>query len=148
MAQERSASSPQKLRFGLHIHIYVVVTVVLLCAAVFVSAGLFAYRDGNETAAWLAAASGLVVFGAFLGLVAKYCSSETLSYWDGIRLASHYASIGVGTFSFIFSLFCITASVVVTTFLTLFGVVTNNRPYAQRGYLKWLQVLSKCRMHQ
>jgi hypothetical protein len=148
MAQDSSASAPKKLRFGLHVHIYVVVTIVLLCAAAFVSAGLFAFRDGNETAAWLGAISGLVVFGALLGLVAKYCSSEAISFLDGIRLIAHYMSIGVGIFSLLFSFVCITASIVVAALLTLVGVVTINRPFAQRGYLWWLQALSKHRMYQ
>ena len=147
MAQDTS-SPRQRLRFGLHIHLYVGATILLLCVGVCIASGRFAAGDGDSSAAWLGAGSGLVLFAALLGLVAKYCTSEVLSYWDSIRLVSYYMSIGIGAFSLLFSFFFITAFILISSVLTLIGVVTNNRRFVQGQILRFLEALSKYRMHQ
>ena len=132
----------------MHIHVYVCVTILILGVATFLASGLFAFRDGNSIAAWFGAGSGLIVFGAVLGLVARYSGSEVLSYWDGLRLAAHYVSVGIGAISLAFSFFFVSVAIVLSVLFTLIGVVTNNRRLAQQRFLDYLKALSKHRMYQ
>jgi hypothetical protein len=147
MAQEPS-SQRQELRFGLHVHIYVILTFVLLFAASLFLAGSFGFREESAAATFMAAVSGPVIFGAVLVMVARYCGSEVLSYWDGLRLVSHYLSMGVGALSLAFSFAGISIAIVLSMLFTLIGVVTNNRRLAQQRFLDFLRLVSKHRMYQ
>jgi len=147
MAQDTPEERP-KLRFDLHIHFYVGATIVVLCLVVFVVSALLAGGADNDRAFLLGGASGLAIFGALLGLVGRYCTSPSIAYWDGLKLASYYVSIGVGGMSMILSFFVVTAVILVTSALSLVGLITGNRGLAQRTYVLVLNFLGEHRMYQ
>jgi len=147
MAQEPS-SPRQKLKFGLHVHVYVFLTILLLGLGVSMLAGTASGHGQNQNATLVGAVSGVVIFGAVVALVARYCGSEVVSYFDGLRLIAAYMSIGIGPMSLVFSFVCIGVCILFSTCLTVLGVVSNNRSFAQRQFLLFLQALSKHRMYQ
>jgi hypothetical protein len=147
MAQDTPEERP-KLRFGLHINVYVGATVVVLCLAVFVASALLAGGADNDRAFLLGGGSGAAVFVALLCLVGRYCSSQSIAYWEGLKLASHFVSIGVGGMSMILSFIVVTALILMTSALSLIGLISGNRLLAQRTYVQVLNFLGEHRMYQ
>jgi hypothetical protein len=147
MAQDTSPQV-QKLKFGLHVHVYVTLSFITLFIAVFVLAGVMTHRGGSTATILIGACSGVTVFGALLWLTARYCSSEVISYFNGLRLISAYVSYNIGAISLFLSLVSIAATIVITSIMTLLCLATGNRRYAQHIFVRILQFFSDHRMYQ
>ena len=143
-----TASQPQKLKFGLHVHVFVAVSIVVWFVAAFLLAGLVTHPNGSSASILVGAVSGVAALAAVLALSARYCGSEVLSYWNGLRLISAYVSYNIGVGSLLFSFISITIAMAAGAALTVFGSLTGNRSYAQQQFLRLIHFFSEHRMYQ
>jgi hypothetical protein len=98
----KKTEAPASKPLGVHIYLYLLIAMLLLCIATFVGVGLLV-ADPSGPRDWMfyATCTAPVLLLAALWLALKRCSAADLSGFRGLLFITAYMSIGVGSYSVI-----------------------------------------------
>ena len=142
------AASKQRPRFGLHVHVYLWVGVLLFSIALPLALSLLLFgTDGASTGFW----SFVVLVAAFQALfqfACRRCASPDFGVWDGLLYVAAYMTVGVGFLSMLIAAPSVLIAMLASVGIALAAPVGANGALAPARYLSLVRWFGKHRMYQ
>ena len=154
MLDHRSASKAKKVdepapaRFGMHIYLYLMAAILLLCIGAFL--GCFALANSGYPESWqiFAALLGPVLVLAIVWLALARCSIPEFSGFRGLLYMTAYMSSGVGSYAAIIAVPAVMVGIVGTVAIAAGSLVSTDRSFAPRHFGRLLGFYYRHRMYQ
>ena len=142
---EAAASRP----LGLHIYLYLLIAILLLCIATFIGVGLLVV-DQSDPRDWMlyAMCAAPVLFLAVLWLALRRCSAPDLSGFRGLLFITAYMSIGVGSYSVIVAVPAVMIAILGCLAITMVSMFRGDPAYAPRQFRRLVLAYYRHRMYQ
>ena len=141
-------TAPARASFGIHIHIYLSLAVLIMSVALFIVAGGFVYDGSNFAETFWISLGIVVLFLAGLWYARRRCLTPDLGYWEGLRLITAYMTVGIGGFSILFAVPVAIVAIVVSLAIALIGAVRSDASYAARNFRRLVTFFGRHRMYQ
>ena len=135
------------IRVGLHIHLYVWLSLVAISVIPFF-VGLWLAIDTEPLEALLSGLALLVSVQVLFWITRRACTDEALTFWEGLVIVAANMAIGVGPFSVVLAFFALTATVTIGAGYALAGLARQSKEYAPARYKRLVAWFHKYRMHQ
>lgn len=143
-----NSSAPQRIRVGLHVHLYFWVALIGICAAVFLLTVTAAFTGDNplQTLAVAIAAVGALL--AAIWYTGRRCANPDFSYWDGLRLVASYMTMGIGYLSMFIAAPAVIAAITLSLAIVIVAALTRDPSYAPRAFRRVVAFFARHRMYQ
>jgi fatty acid desaturase len=133
---------------GLHIYLYLLIAILLLCIACFLGAGfiLFDHDSGEWTQYGVLGAP--VAFLAALWFALGRCSVPEFSGLRGLLYITAYMSIGIGGFSMLIAIPAVMVAILGCLFFAMMSLFRSDPTYAPRRFRRMVSAYYRHRMYQ
>ena len=154
MLNDQSASEAKKAkeaapaRFGMHIYLYLLVAILLLCIGSFI--GCFWLANSGYAEDWqvFAALTGPVLVLFLVWLALSRCSIPEFSGFRGLLYMTAYMSSGVGSYSAIIAVPAVMVGILGTVVIAGVSMVNSDRTFGPRQFARLVRFYYRHRMYQ
>ena len=154
MPTEREANPVKKTPaaashpLGLHIYVYLLIAILILCIACFLGAGfiLFDHGYGERTQYWVLGAP--VAFLAALWFALGRCSLPDFSGLRGLLYVTAYMSVGIGGLSMLIAIPAVMVAILGCLFIAGMSLFHSDSNYAPRHFRRFVAMYYRHRMYQ
>jgi len=147
-SKAKKAEEPAPARFGMHIYLYLMAAILLLCIGAFL--GCFWLTNSGYPEDWqmFAALAGPVLVLAIVWFALARCSIPQFSGFRGLLYMTAYMSSGVGSYAAIIAVPAVMVGIVGTVAIAAGPLVSTDRSFAPRHFGRFLGFYYRHRMYQ
>jgi hypothetical protein len=144
----KKTKAPVSSPLGLHIYLYLLIAILLLCIACFLGAGFTLFDHGYGEWTQYGVLCAPVVFLAALWLALGRCSLPDFSGLRGLLYITAYMSVGIGGFSMLIAIPAVMLAILGCLFIAAMSLFRSDSSYAPRHFRRLVAVYYRHRMYQ
>jgi hypothetical protein len=154
MPTEREANPAKKTQaavshpLGLHIYLYLLIAILLLCIACFLGAGFTLFDRGYGEWTQYVVLGAPVAFLVALWFALSRCSLPDFSGLRGLLYITAYMSVGIGGFSMLIAIPAVMVAILGCLFVAVMSLFRTDSAYAPRQFWRLVAVYYRHRMYQ
>jgi hypothetical protein len=133
---------------GLHIYLYLLIAILLLCIACFLGAGFTLFDRGYGEWALYGVLGAPVAFLVALWFALGRCSLADFSGLRGLLYITAYMSVGIGGLSMLIAIPAVMVAIVGCLFIAGMSLFHSDSNYAPRHFRRLVAMYYRHRMYQ